>query len=470
MPEKSAMILLTILLFIFARSLSHEISPIFTTRMAALALFFSFALTFNALYIQIIGSGVGIYCGLFTVTYYSLFIESFIYLIGSVILLSWGFIYTKGSETGSYPLFELESKNSFANSPNSNISISTSSEAKDYSLICLFSLLGSSFLISSGDLLSMYLSIELQSFGLYILATIYRESGSATNAGLKYFLLGGLSSCIILLGTGIIYAVTGLTDFNSIYSIVSVLSSMPEEFLHPLISDSVISGSLDSIYGSYALTENFNLGLSLGFIFIIVGFLFKIAAAPFHNWSPDVYDESPTNVTIWLTIMPKISILLFLLEIYGNTYLTLPTLIEGCSAGLHLNLLGSTGLALKNIFLLSSFLSLIIGTVVGLAQIRIKRLFAYSTISHVGFLLLALAIKTEQSTESFLFYLVQYTITNLNAFFILLAFGYIINNLIRANYINSDIRNISELKGQFASNPILSLSLSISLFSMAGIR
>jgi NADH-ubiquinone oxidoreductase chain 2 len=166
--------------------------------------------------------------------------------------------------------------------------------------------------------------------------------------------------------------------------------------------------------------------------------------------------------------MPKISILLFLLEIYGNTYLTLPTLIEG--SGIHLNLLGTTGIALKNLFLLSSFLSLIIGTVVGLAQIRIKRLFAYSTVSHVGFLLLALAIKTEQSTESFLFYLVQYTITNLNAFFILLAFGYIINNLIKSNYINSDIRNISELKGQFASNPILSLSLSICLFSMAGTR
>jgi hypothetical protein len=351
------MILLTILLFIFARSLSHEISPIFTTRMAALALFFSFALTFNALYIQIIGSGIGIYCGLFTITYYSLFIESFIYLIGSIILLSWGFIYTKESDKvkseglielnlfnqlpststdqltdinrvgqGNYTaptratvtenspitsineresfkslellnttkgshiptssLFELGSNNSFE-VPQRNIkSISTSSEAKDYSLICLFSILGSSFLISSGDLLSMYLSIELQSFGLYILATIYRESGSATNAGLKYFLLGGLSSCLILLGTGLIYAVTGLTDLNSIYSIVSVLSSMPSDHLiSNSENSSVVSSSLDSLYGSYALTENFNLGLSLGFIFIIVGFLFKIAAAPFHNWS-----------------------------------------------------------------------------------------------------------------------------------------------------------------------------------------
>jgi NADH-ubiquinone oxidoreductase chain 2 len=306
----------------------------------------------------------------------------------------------------------------------------------------------------------MYLSIELQSFGLYILATIYRESGSATSAGLKYFLLGGLSSCLILLGTGIIYSVTGLTDLNSIYSIASVLSSMPS---------ALSMNANESIYESYTLTSNLNLGLSLGFIFIIVGFLFKIAAAPFHNWAPSVYDESPTNVTIWLTIMPKIAIFLFLLEIYGNISLALPLEAFNMDLITSSDLSLNTGLSLKNIFLLSSLLSLLIGTVVGLAQIKIKRLFAYSTISHVGFLLLALAINTEQSTESFLFYLIQYTITNLNAFFILLAFGYIINNFIKSNYINSDIQNISELKGQFSSNPILSLSLAICLFSMAGI-
>lgn len=485
------MILLTILLFIFARSLYHNISPIITSRMAALAFIFSFALTFNALYIQIIGSGIGIYCGLFQVTYYSLFIESFIYLIGSIILLSWGLIYTKDvSNVSQFKAFDLLTNNpstmledithreirDIKDNNNTSIetttkeynnaynlldlnlsdntlkSIGTSSESKDYSLITLFSVLGSSFLISSCDLLSMYLSIELQSFGLYILATIYRESGSATSAGLKYFLLGGLSSCIILLGTGILYGVTGLTDLNSIYSIISVFSSMPS-------GSSMLN---DTLFNYYNLTENLNLGLSLGFIFIIVGFLFKIAAAPFHNWAPSVYDESPTNVTIWLTIMPKIAILLFLLEIYGN--ISVPLNVELMESDLTL----TPGLALKNIFLLSSLLSLIIGTVVGLAQIKIKRLFAYSTISHVGFLLLALSIKTEQATESFLFYLIQYTITNLNAFFILLAFGYIINKLIKTNYINSDLQFISQLKGQFSNNPILSLSLIICLFSMAG--
>ena len=133
---------------------------------------------------------------------------------------------------------------------------SAQSTVSEYSLIVLFSTLGASLLVSSADLISMYLSIELQSFGVYILSTLYRDSESSTSAGLKYFLLGGLSSCLILLGAGLIYSYTGLTNFESIYSIVSVSDSQ-------------------------SITQ----GLSLGLIIIIVGFLFKIAAAPLHNWS-----------------------------------------------------------------------------------------------------------------------------------------------------------------------------------------
>ncbi len=132
----------------------------------------------------------------------------------------------------------------------------------------------------------MNLSIELQSFAVYILSTIYRDSESATNAGLKYFLLGGLSSCFILLGSGLIYSYTGLTNFDSLYSLLSI-SNMDNHLYQ---------------------------GFLLGFIIIIIGFLFKIAAAPFHNWAPDVYDDVPTIVTTWLTIMPKISIIVFCIE------------------------------------------------------------------------------------------------------------------------------------------------------------
>jgi NADH:ubiquinone oxidoreductase subunit 2 (chain N) len=120
----------------------------------------------------------------------------------------------------------------------------------------LFSSLGASFLISAADIVSMYLSIELQSFGVYILPAVFRDSDDATSASLKYFLLGGLSSCLILLGGGLVYSFTGLTNFESIYSLIYLSE-----------------------------TNNIIQGFNLGFIFIIVGLLFKIAAAPLHNWS-----------------------------------------------------------------------------------------------------------------------------------------------------------------------------------------
>nr|YP_010555433.1 NADH dehydrogenase subunit 2 [Ramaria cf. rubripermanens]UYR22183.1 NADH dehydrogenase subunit 2 [Ramaria cf. rubripermanens] len=532
------MIFLSILIFILAmslRSFKTQITPIFFTRIAALAFIYSGVLTFNALHIQSIGSGIGIYSGLFQVTYYSLFFETFLYVIGAIILLSWPLFNRIASldiknisispykdslraSVSSLNITEdFDLLNKTSNSLNGSgralefiTSVSTSKESREYSLIALFSSLGGSLLLSSGDLLSMYLSIELQSFGLYILATIYRESGSATSAGLKYFLLGGLSSCLILLGIALVYTFTGLTSFESLYSLVSVLSISKGSFaelsylvteIDPLALETLgqtallLNGALglgeealSFLTSSRPARENISQGISLGLILIVVGFLFKISAAPFHNWAPDVYDESPTNVTIWLTIMPKLSIILLLLELEMGISLNLSQpLIEESSGsfislfdssfqvniingGMAENFLGeSTSSVLKNIFLLSSLLSLIIGTVVGLAQIRIKRLLAYSTVSHIGFLLLALAVSTEQSTESLIFYLIQYTITNLNAFFILLAFGYIINSLMSSTYINSDIKFIFNLKGQFLSNPILSLSLAVCLFSMAGI-
>nr|YP_009711097.1 NADH dehydrogenase subunit 2 [Turbinellus floccosus]QGI24492.1 NADH dehydrogenase subunit 2 [Turbinellus floccosus] len=532
------MIFLSILIFILAMSLRYfqtQITPIFFTRIAALAFIYSGVLTFNALHIQSIGSGIGIYSGLFQVTYYSLFFETFLYVVGAIILLSWplfnshsSFNILNSSSSGSKDSIlntanslnitkDLDFLNKNENSVNRaggalefRTSITTSKESREYSLIALFSSLGGSLLLSSGDLLSMYLSIELQSFGLYILATLYRESGSATSAGLKYFLLGGLSSCLILLGLALVYAFTGLTSFESLYSLLSVLSISHSSVLglSSLVTDIdtlslgsltntplLLNGSLNEgeetlslITTSLAERENISQGISLGLILIVVGFLFKIAGAPFHNWAPDVYDESPTNVTIWLTIMPKLSIILLLLELeMGISFnISQPLIAESSGSltslfdsslpvnmtngGMAENFLGeSTSVLLKNIFLLSALLSLIVGTVVGLAQIRIKRLLAYSTVSHIGFLLLALGISTEQATESLLFYLIQYTITNLNTFFILLAFGYIINSLISSTYINSDIKFIFNLKGQFLSNPILSLSLAVSLLSMAGI-
>ncbi len=396
-----------------------KISPLLLIRVTSIILLYAAALSFNASYIQAIGSGVGIYSGLFQVTSVSQVIDTFIFTIAAFVIMPWA------------PMISAVKSGTAGNTT----AVPTIPE---YSLIVLFTTCGASFLVSSSDLVSMYLSIELQSFAVYILAALYRNSESATSAGLKYFLLGGLSSGLILLGSALIYAYTGLTSFEGIYSLLSVTTD-------------------DGMTGP----------VTIGLTITVVGFLFKIAAAPFHNWAPDVYDGTPSIVTTWLTIMPKISILVFLLELQtglSGVTLSLPFSSEFLSDGAGFSVW-------KNLLLTSSLLSLIIGTVVGLAQYRIKRLFAYSTISHVGFLLLALAINTEESVESFLFYLVQYSITNLNAFLILLAFGYIINNVSSKSSLSgsSDIQFISELKGQFRANPLLGLALATCLFSMAGI-
>lgn len=458
------MIFISILTLIVAKALPSfniNLSSINFTRISAIIFIYAGVLSFNSFYIQSIGSGIGIYSGLFHITQISQLIEIFLLIIGSLILIAW-------------PL-KTKTKDKLNKNNNINFSIST-----DYSLIVLFSTLGSLLLISSSDIVSMYLSVELQSFGLYILSTIYRDSESSTSAGLKYFLLGGLSSCLILLGSGLIYAYTGLTNFDSIYSLISV-------------SD----------------INNIIQGLSLGIIIVFIGLLFKISAAPLHNWSPDVYNDTPTIVTIWLTIMPKISIFILLIELYtqiGNIG-ELNTIIINTSGyseiinsistidsnsyennnniikNINSSILSSENsiYLLKKLLLISSLLSLIIGTVVGLAQTQIKRLLAYSTISHIGFMLLALAINSEQSIDSLLFYIIQYSITNLNIFLILIAFSYlinhsysIINNNFKEKYLIypyniKDIKFISDLKGQFTLNPLLSLSLSVCLFSMAGV-
>jgi NADH-ubiquinone oxidoreductase chain 2 len=487
------MIFISILILIVAIALpsfKKQISSALFTRISSIIFLYAGALSFNAYYIQSIGSGIGIYSGLFHVTIVSQILEVFIYIIGSIILISWP---TQSVRASSYA--NLTGSGSGSNASSSTYSLdagASNNYSTEYSLLVLFSTLGASLLISSSDLVSMYLSIELQSFGVYILATLYKNSVPATSAGLKYFLLGGLSSCIILLGAGLIYTFTGLTNFESMYSLISVYDT------------------------SVALVQGFNLGI----ILIIIGLLFKIAAAPLHHWAPDVYDDSPTIVTIWLTIMPKISIIFLLLEIQTGVGLSsvvnlfaansLASAIEGIDFSFLslsfpvLALLGgnSTKYVLKYLLLISSLLSLIIGTIVGLAQTRIKRLLAYSTISHIGFMLLALSVNTEESIDALIFYIIQYTITNLNAFLVIIALSYTCVNYQSANRgtsgarsnaattnlpasvanlmttasprklnlkTNFDIKFISELKSQYELNPLLSLSLTICLFSMAGI-
>ena len=313
----------------------------------------------------------------------------------------------------------------------------------EYPLIILFIIVGGTFLVSASDIVSIFLSIELQSYGLYLLCTLYRNSELSTSAGLTYFLLGGLSSCFILLATSLLYANSGTTNLDGYY-VISGLSSIANEYTNNI---------LDWYKPLY---------LNISLLIMSVGFLFKISAAPFHLWSPDVYDAIPTIVTTFVAIIAKISILIFLLQLIHYT------------SNLYFAFSWTSGL------LFSSFLSLIIGSVLGLTQFRIKRLFAYSTISHLGFMLLALSINSIESIQAFLFYLMQYSISNLNAFVILISIGFSLypfvnngplknqyNNLLDKN--NSPIQLVSQLKGYFNLNPVLALSLAITLFSFVGI-
>lgn len=288
----------------------------------------------------------------------------------------------------------------------------------EYPLVMLFALIGAMCLMSSSDIISMFLSIELQSYGLYILSTIYRNSEFATSAGLTYFLLGGLSSCFILFGSTLLYVNTGITHLDGVY------------ILYNLIDYSLIS--LDIIKENTIKIQEMNLiqAFNISFIILSVGYLFKVSSAPFHFWSPDVYDCLPTIVTTFVAIVAKISIFIFLLDIvhYANGV--------------------KYEFSWTDVLLISSLLSLTVGTVVGLVQIRIKRLFAYSTISHVGFILLALTINSIESIQSFIFYLMQYSLSNLNFFFILISIGYFLfyynshNNLKLSDEINSPLLTI----------------------------
>lgn len=403
---------------------------------------FSFFLSINSLYITFLEKGIGLYGGLFHVTATTQIFNIFIFLVSAVILQLTGF-YPRKVWVNTFSSLKKFLASKF-NYVGLKITNKTGEQFTiiEYSLIILFIITGATFLMSSSDIVSIFLSIELQSYGLYLLCSLYRNSELSTSAGLTYFLLGGLSSCFILLGTGLLYVNSGTTNLDNLYIITNLFDMAKNN-----------SNSILYWYEPYYL--NFSL------IIMSVGFLFKVSAAPFHLWSPYVYDAIPTIVTTFVAIIPKISIFIFLLEIVHY--------VSNSFFGFQFSWTSS--------LLISSLLSLIIGTVVGLKQFRIKRLFAYSTISHLGFILLALSINSVESIQAFIFYLMQYSISNLAVFMILISIGYSLYYYINndkeysklLDKINSPIQLVSQLKGYYFINPILAISLTIVIFSFVGI-
>lgn len=437
------MLLSSIFFLLLSNSLSfrRDIS-IYYSRIGIVIQLYCIFFCYNNLFISYLDQGIGLFGGLFNISSISIIFDLLIFLLTLFILNLTGFYprkYWSNQYLTFYKLLFTKLKMFIANIINKK---GEQFSIIEYTLIILFIITGSILLISSSDLISIYLSIELQSYGLYLLCTMYRNSESSTSSGLTYFLLGGLSSCFILLGIGLIYANSGTTYLDNFY-IITNLSNIINEEQNNIIYWDIVN------YIPYCL------------LLITIGFLFKISAAPFHFWSPDVYDGVPTIVTTFIAIIPKISILIILLHLVHYTnYIYISTEYTWTSS-----------------LLVSSLLSLIIGTVLGLTQFRIKRLFAYSTISHVGFLLLALSINSVESIQSFIFYLIQYSISNLNAFFLLISIGYTlfifinknINHLNLSDKNNSPIQLLSQIKGYFYINHTLAISLAITIFSFAGI-
>ncbi|EFQ24853.1 NADH dehydrogenase subunit 2 (mitochondrion) [Colletotrichum graminicola M1.001] len=436
--------IITSILFILlsnAVTIRRDISILFN-RVAILALVY--CILQDTMSLSLVSNGIGLHGGLLHITNITQIFHIFIYFISILIIQLTSFhprkVWVPEYSSLNQLLFNkfIYYRTKIINKMGEHLKII------EYPLILLFIILGAVFLISTNDLVSIFLSIELQSYGLYILSTIYRNSELSTTGGLIYFLLGGLSSCFILLGTALLYANSGTTNLDSLYVINS------------------ISDFSDITYWYQPYYINFSL------LVFSIGFLFKISAAPFHFWSPDVYDAIPTIVTTFVALVAKISILIFLLEL---VYYTSNNFYSSGGSGGGQDVNWTFGLIISSLF------SLIIGTVVGLTQFRIKRLFAYSTISHVGYMLLALGISSIESTQAFIFYLTQYTISNLNAFIIIIAIGFSFYRYVTTNKEhqelldknNSPVQLINQLRGYFYINPLLAISFTITIFSFMGI-
>ena len=279
-------------------------------------------------------------------------------------------------------------------------------EKIEYLVIILASVLGMILMISAYDLILFYLGLELQSLCLYILASFKRENEQSTEAGLKYFVLSALATGLLLYGCSLIYGFTGSTNFET------------------------ISNNLDSQ----------NSGAVFGIVFVIIGLAFKVSAVPFHMWTPDVYEGSPTSVTSFFALIPKIAALTvfirFMYVPFINVFDQWQTII---------------------VFL--SIASMILGAVAAIGQNNIKRLMAYSSIGHMGYALAGLSVGTNSGIQSTIIYLIIYLVMNLG------AFGCIF--MMRRE--NTFYENINDLSGLSKNHPILALVFLVILFSLAGI-
>ena len=276
----------------------------------------------------------------------------------------------------------------------------------EYSILILCSILGMLVIISANDLIVFYIGLELQSLALYVLASFNRDEIKSSEAGLKYFVLSALSSGLLLYGCSLIYGFSGSTNFE------------------------IIANSFNQ----------FEYGLTLGIVFILVGLAFKISAVPFHMWAPDVYEGSPTSVTLFFATIPKIAALTIFIK-----FLYIP----------FINMIDQW----QMIILFLSIASMLFGAIAAIGQKNLKRLIAYSSIGHMGYALAGLVVGTNEGIESSIIYISIYMVMNLALFSCLF--------MLKRN--NKYYENIDDLSGLSQNHPLLSIALLIILFSLAGI-
>jgi NADH-quinone oxidoreductase subunit N len=275
-------------------------------------------------------------------------------------------------------------------------------------LIC-FAVLGMLMMISANDLISLYIGLELQSLALYVVAAFQRDQLHSTEAGLKYFVLGALSSGLLLYGCSLIYGYTGTTSFEGIAQTLS-------------------------------LVEEPAVGLILGLVFVTAGLAFKISAVPFHMWTPDVYEGAPTPVTAFFAVAPKIAAMALVLKVMLGPF-------------------GSLVGEWQQLIWIVSVASMILGAFAAIAQTNIKRLMAYSSIGHVGYALMGLVAGSEEGAGAVMLYMAVYLVMNVG------TFACILSMKVRDRMVE----NISDLAGLSKTRPGMALALMLFMFSMAGI-
>jgi NADH-quinone oxidoreductase subunit N len=278
----------------------------------------------------------------------------------------------------------------------------------EYPVIILLATVGMMMMISAGDLISLYMGLELQSLALYVVAAINRDDAKSSEAGLKYFVLGALSSGMLLYGSSLVYGFTGTTQFAGIAAALSA------------------SGS--------------NLGVLFGLVFIISGLAFKVSAVPFHMWTPDVYEGAPTPVTAFFAAAPKVAAMALFVRVLTGPFAHI----------VH---------DWQQILVFVALASMVLGAFAAIGQSNIKRLLAYSSIGHMGYALVGLASGSEEGVRGVVIYMLIYLFTTVGVFACVLA----MRRQGRA------VEQISDLAGLARTNKGLAFVFSMLMFSLAGI-